>query len=306
MDNKKNQIIRIAEEKKELPRVFIAQMNMDPFNLEKNCKKVQEYFKQAWKAGCDFIVFPEYMNGNYTPWRISNKDNNYFLQNISKNCKKYGIYAIAGTILVKTKRKCYNRCHIFDESGRLVGYQDKLSLDGVYEQKYVYEGREQGVFDTKFGKIGIMICRDFLYQEITDNLVKKGADIIFCPANWCSDMSFFKNANLPFKVPNSSELNVLKTSIPARAISGEAIIIFCNSGGEVKLNDNYWFKCGGHSQIASPFFGTKECIRNTKEGSLIADIDLKPVLASRDKAYRIHALKRNIFWNNLGKKDILQ
>ena len=57
---------------------------------------------------------------------------------------------------------------VFDELGSTLGAYRKVHIPqdpGFYEQDYFTPGRGYSVFDTKYGKIGVLICFDQWYPE---------------------------------------------------------------------------------------------------------------------------------------------
>ena len=50
---------------------------------------------------------------------------------------------------------------------------------------YFRAGHEFPVFDTEFGKVGIMVCYDMGFPEAARTLALKGAELIVCPSAWC-------------------------------------------------------------------------------------------------------------------------
>lgn len=73
----------------------------------------------------------------------------------------------------------YNSALIFNREGRLVGSYDKLHLQS-HDHKYT-PGGHLDVFDSDFGKFGVMICADRRWPETTRTLAMKGARVVFNP-----------------------------------------------------------------------------------------------------------------------------
>lgn len=76
-------------------------------------------------------------------------------------------------------------CLFIDNNGKIIGNQKMVHiarLEYFYEQDY-YTHSEEGfnVFDTEFGKIGIVICFDRHYPESIRTSVLKGAELILIP-----------------------------------------------------------------------------------------------------------------------------
>jgi predicted amidohydrolase len=52
------------------------------------------------------------------------------------------------------------------------------------ETKYLKPGNKVCVFNTKYGKFGILICLDLVLPEVFRELIKEGTKLIFCPSYW--------------------------------------------------------------------------------------------------------------------------
>jgi len=100
-----------------------------------------------------------------------------------KNC--YVAYGFA-----EKADKIYNSSVIVGPKG-LIGLYRKVHL--FYREKLFFSAGNLGfpVFDLPFGKVGMMICFDWIYPEAARTLTLKGAQLIVHPSNlvlpYCSD-----------------------------------------------------------------------------------------------------------------------
>ena len=79
----------------------------------------------------------------------------------------------------KVGEAAYNSALIFNREGKLTGSYDKLHLQS-HDHKYT-PGEHLDVFDSDFGKFGVMICADRRWPETTRTLAMKGARVVFNP-----------------------------------------------------------------------------------------------------------------------------
>ncbi|MCD8365444.1 MAG: carbon-nitrogen hydrolase family protein [Clostridiales bacterium] len=103
---------------------------------------------------------------------------------------KNNIYLSAGTIPELADGKVYNTAYVFDREGRQIAKYRKTHLFDINvkggqffkESDTLTAGDEIGVFETEFGKMGICICYDMRFPELSRLMVDAGAEVILCPA----------------------------------------------------------------------------------------------------------------------------
>ena len=98
---------------------------------------------------------------------------------LSALAKKYRMYII-GCYFKPGVGKIYNTASLFDPAGHIAGEYRKTHLPPD-ETWQAAEGGSIDVIETGFGKIGIEICYDMMFPEVTDVLSLAGADVIFHP-----------------------------------------------------------------------------------------------------------------------------
>jgi predicted amidohydrolase len=70
-----------------------------------------------------------------------------------------------------------HRAYVFDADGEQLGFQDKLNL-APDEAQLAVPGGEVTVFETRFGRFGLLVGRDMLYPELARLLVVQGVDLL--------------------------------------------------------------------------------------------------------------------------------
>ena len=160
------------------------------------------------------------------------------------------------------------------------------------EAKYIKPGNDVSVFKTKIGNIGIEICRDLLYPEITRRLMLKKADIVFCPSFWSAKSSSYDwiYNNKYFKNKTPKEVDAL---VSARAIESEIVFVYVNAAGKFN-GDGSKDILLGRTQIALPFYGTTNILNHNKEGTIIKEIDLG-IVKDAKKVYKIEKDLKNYY-----------
>ena len=263
-------------------KICAVQFKVSP-SFDKNISRAEQFFKKANKNNCDIICFPEIflagqVNGRYIS-QIPIKSKKIF-SNLSE---EFGIFSVMGSIIEKIENKLFNVSYLFDSQGSIVGSYKKNHLTKG-ESKYLESSNDVKVFKTKIGNIGIQICRDLLYPELTRRLMLKGAEIIFCPSFWGAKSPSYDGIynNKYFKNINPKEVDSL---VSARAIESHAVFVYVNGAGNFTSKGKKEILLG-RSQIAYPFYGTTSRLSHNKEGTIIKEVDLS-IVKDAKKVYKI-------------------
>jgi predicted amidohydrolase len=99
---------------------------------------------------------------------------------LSEKAEKYQTYVVASLNEVD-EGHFYNTAVLIDRQGQIVGKYRKVHLTLVESDQGIVPGSEYPVFDTDFGRIGIMICWDNWFVEPARALRLKGAEILLLP-----------------------------------------------------------------------------------------------------------------------------
>jgi predicted amidohydrolase len=89
-------------------------------------------------------------------------------------------YIVAG-LYEREGKTVYNTAVLMGRDGRLVGRYRKASLPNEEIAGGITPGDSFPVFETDFGKVGMMICWDVFFPEPARALAARGAEIIFLP-----------------------------------------------------------------------------------------------------------------------------
>lgn len=156
-------------------------------NLDKSLAAIRE----AAKNGADMILFPEVQLTEFFPQYEGRDVKDYgiteesdIVQAFCQTCKECRIMAVPN-IYLKENGKYYDTSLLIGKDGSIIGKQKMVHIAQApqfYEQDY-YTPADDGfqVFDTEFGKVGIVVCFDRHYPESIRTETLMGAELILIP-----------------------------------------------------------------------------------------------------------------------------
>lgn len=173
---------------KEKIRVALAQINCKRENKTENIKKIEEITIKANSQGANLVIFPELALSGYIMrdqvYEIAETIPGPSTQKIEKIAKRNNIHIIFGMVELsqKTKATVFNTAVLVGPKG-IIGKYRKMYLPthSVFEEKRYYRPGYQAVtYDTAIGKIGLCICYDIFFPEVSRLTRLLGAQLIVC------------------------------------------------------------------------------------------------------------------------------
>lgn len=185
-------------------KIALGQNDCELGNLSANLEKIERYIKEAAAKGANIICFPELGTTGYRQdllgdklWELAEPIQGPTTSRIGALAKKLGIYVILPMIEKGTMPGIvHNSVVLIDKSGLVQGVYRKNHAYST-EGHYFTAGNSYPVFETEFGKIGIMICYDMGFPETARILTLQGAEIIFVPSAWCQEDEDIWDINIP-------------------------------------------------------------------------------------------------------------
>lgn len=99
--------------------------------------------------------------------------------------RKNNLHIVAG-LIERDRHQLFNVAILIDPDGNIAGKYRKVCLpDGEFDRG-MSPGSDYPVFDTRLGKIGMMICYDGFFPEVARELSNRGAEIIAWPVWGCN------------------------------------------------------------------------------------------------------------------------
>ncbi len=174
-------------------KVRLATIHFQP-KAGKTPAEKRELFKplieEAAKKRADLVVLPEcltyYRTGlTYADCAepVPGPSTDYF----GKLAKKHKLHIVAG-LFEREEHLVYNVAVLIGPDGKVVGKYRKVTLPRSEIEGGITPGKDYPVFDTKFGKVGMMVCYDGFFPEVARELSKNGAEVIAWPVWGCNPM----------------------------------------------------------------------------------------------------------------------
>lgn len=214
--------------------VSLVQMPCIEGNREANFARARWLLRNFRPGnGVNFVVLPELfaMGFRHTDYAVAGPGvpgpTTEFLSEISE---QLGAYTVATGIELGEERY-YNTLALADPSGNIRGIYRKIHP--FQEERDVFEGGDAiTLFDCDGIKVGVQICYDIRFPEVSRRLALEGAELILVPA--------------AFPDPRHAHWNVL---VEARAVENQLYVAAVNRVGWGLDKKTYF----GHSQVVDPW-----------------------------------------------------
>ena len=160
-------------------KVSIVQMNTTN-NVKQNLKEIFKHLKMAKNNSSELIVFPELaLTGHSNKNKSAISKNSSEILQLANYANENNLYICCG-FAEKEKKEFYNSSILFGPEG-ILGIYRKIHLNNE-DKKWASEGNEWKYYDTKIGRIGLMIGYDAIFPESARCLGLYGCDLVLCPS----------------------------------------------------------------------------------------------------------------------------
>ncbi|MFA5631913.1 MAG: bifunctional GNAT family N-acetyltransferase/carbon-nitrogen hydrolase family protein [Porticoccaceae bacterium] len=255
-------------------RLGLVQWQMREMKSVEDLLQQVEYFIDALSDyRCDVALFPEFFNAplmglepcesSVDAIRALAAHTDRILEAISTLAVSYNINIVAGSMPVIEDNALYNVAYLCRRDGT-VDSQYKLHPTPNEKREWIMEGgNELRLFDTDFGKVGILICYDVEFPELARILSEQEMQILLVPF-WTDT----KNGYLR-----------VRRCAQARAIENECYVAIAGNIGNLPKVDNVDIQYGQSAVFSPSDFAfphdaiMAETTPNT-EMTLIVDVDL--------------------------------
>ncbi len=263
-----------AVTKKKVVRLGLIQWQMRPYKNLEDLMQQAEYFIDAVSGyRSDFALFPEFFNAplmaenNHLPEseaiRELAKHTAGIVRKFSELAISYNINVITGSMPEIKDELLYNVGYLCKRDGIIERYE-KLHVTPDEAKVWGMQGGSQiKTFDTDCGKIGVLICYDSEFPELSRILADDGMDILF----------------IPFLTDTQNGYSRVRCCAQARAIENECYVAIAGSVGNLPKVHNMDIQFAQSMvftpcDFSFPVNGIKAEATTNTEMILIADVDI--------------------------------
>lgn len=242
-----------------MKRIALVQMRSSE-DKQENLKKSIEFIAEAANKGADLVCFPEFQMA-FSPGSqsaaqlagIAETVRGNFVSELAAAAKKNRIGVIAAIYEKSGKpNRVYDTAVMISSAGKVSSVYRKLHLYnalGFKESAKLVSGKSIArPAKTNAGSIGLLICYDLRFPELSRILTVKGADVLAAPSAW---------------VAGEMKEEHWQTMVKARAIENGSYVVAPDQLGNIYC---------GRSMAVDPF-GVVMVDMGQREGVEVVDID---------------------------------
>lgn len=196
---------------------------------------------------------------------------------LSAVAKEAGVVVIASLFEKRAQGLYHNTTAVLDADGTYLGKYRKMHIpdDPAYFEKFYFTPGDLGykMFETKYGKIGVLICWDQWYPEAARLTALMGAEILFYPTaiGWATSQD---------EATNTEQYNAWQTIQRSHAVANGVHVVSVNRVG---YEQNGAMKFWGGSFVSNPFGSLIVKATHDQEEVIVTELDL-----SKTDSYRTH------------------
>jgi N-carbamoylputrescine amidase len=191
--------------------------------------------------------------------------------------KELNVVIIASLFEKRTQGIYHNTTAVLDADGSYLGKYRKMHIpdDPAFYEKFYFTPGDLGykVFNTKYAKLGVLICWDQWYPEASRITALMGAEILFYPTaiGWATSQD---------EATNTEQYNAWQTIQRSHAVANGVHVVSVNRVG---FEQNGAMKFWGGSFVSNPFGTLLYKASHEDEEIAIVDID-----TNKTDSYRTH------------------
>ncbi len=254
-------------------KVGLVQMNCTA-DVDQNLEKAIAKTREAAAQGAQIVCLQELFKSLYfcdvedhTNFNLGEAIPGPTTDRFSELAKELGVVIIASLFEKRAPGLYHNTTAVLDADGSYLGKYRKMHIpdDPGYYEKFYFTPGDLGykVFETKFGKLGILICWDQWYPEAARITSLMGAEILFYPTaiGW--------DTNEPDPAVNLEQYNAWQTIQRSHAVANGVYVVSVNRVGR-EADQQFW----GGSFVSNPFGSLMYLASHDREEVKVVELDL--------------------------------
>lgn len=234
-------------------------------DVSANVATFERLLRSARDAGAQLAVLPEMWSTSFAPSFDADliaaaQDADRRLAALSAELDM----VVIGSALEADGGKLYNRASVFDRGHTLATYRKIHLFSPNAENRQMAAGQRPVVVDTRLGRIGLIVCYDIRFGELTRWYFYRGAELLVVPAQW-----------------PEARASHWRALTDARAVENQCFVLGCNrtgSEGSLKTADQLVFP--GNSRVIDPM-GEALAVGRGEQAPVLATIELRKARAMR-------------------------
>jgi len=167
--------------------LLLAQTGPKLGNKERNLRQISEQASKARKKNIDLLIFPELQLTGYTMRdevsHLAESIPGPSTRKVETLAREHGVHVVFGMPEESKVKGVIHNTAVFVGPKGLIGRYRKIHLPthSVFEERRYYRpGQEASVFKTDIGTIGLNICYDLYFPELTRLQALQGAELVVC------------------------------------------------------------------------------------------------------------------------------
>ncbi len=270
-------------------KVGLIQMSCGD-DLAANHEKVIDQIKTAVSQGAQIVCTQELYKSPYFCQTADTSlfalaetidENNETIQELSSLARELEVVIIASLFEKRAAGLYHNTAVVLDADGRYLGKYRKMHIpeDPHYYEKFYFTPGDLGykAFQTKYAKIGVLICWDQWYPEAARLTAMHGAEIIFYP-------TAIGYTPAEKEVGETTTYDAWEVVQRGHAVANGCYVVAINRvGSEASPDGRGGIEFWGKSFVANPYGQIEIQAAEDEEALLLYDVDLAMLEESRDE-----------------------
>lgn len=255
--------------------IHLIQWRIIPGNVEGNLDRAQELIGSASPGKGDLVLLPELFPSGFYYTDLGKVADRYedVVRWMGVIGARYEV-AVAGSVPTQRPEGVANTMLLVDKVGEIVASYDKVHLFFVADEDLHFTpGKRTEVIHWEGLDVGLAICFDLRFPEMTRKLCDDGARIVLVSAQW-----------------PRVRVDHFRDFTRVRAMENQVYIASCNSCGD----DGKGLVLGGGSTVVGPS-GEVKGVLGDEEGVLTVNIDLDEIERIRNSFPVLKVRRQDVF-----------